>query len=173
MFLVIKRLLIIGVTWSVFAAITLVMIFLGVFMVGIALKLYGRQSNQWPKLFWPWGNDEEGYPAWTDVGPYRWYAIRNKANNMRFAFLKEPKVVRAFGSLNMEAAGFKWRYRYGGWMDSFRLTWGKAKPKKGKNELYVGFKIGSSVPGLWWTAQLRPAWLILVPIVLVWIYRAL
>lgn len=170
------RLAIVTVVWPIFAVISLALRLLGLIVVPIALALKGRHSNNWPKVFWLWGNDEEGCPKWwlelaedkwyTKAFPcFWWYAIRNAVNNFRFTFLKEPDTLHEISSGDVERdPGFQWRYRYGGWMDSLRITWGDVHPQDGKDEIYLGFKIGSSIGGVSFTAQARPLYFGVVPL---------
>lgn len=160
------------IQWTILFVLFGVGILLGFFIVvPIAIRF-----KEWPKWAWPWGNDQEGYPNWfvqkaakswyRKYWPkFHWYAIENPFNNIRF-LIKEPKNVKTFpekanwdyGMDYMELDGFKWRYRYGGWKDSLRLTFGKQR-KEGKNhEIYIGPKIGSSTPGVGFAASWRPAW---------------
>jgi hypothetical protein len=142
------------VNWTVFAAVKLTLVVIGLVAVKMALR-HGLDSDFWPSRYWLWGNEEEGYPAWSPVSPYKWYAIRNPVNNLRLLF-HEPRFLTVLGTPNMDTTpGLQWRYAYGGWKDSFRVTWGKVRPFKGKKEFYIGWKIGSNVPGVGFTLQLR------------------
>lgn len=75
--------------------------------------------------------------------------------------------------------GFQWRYRYSvverpgsfdvpdGKYVSFRMTWGKPKPKKGKNEFYIGWTMNEKDYMRLTFFQFRPV-LLLVGII-VWL----
>ena len=53
-------------------------------------------------------------------------------------------------------------------MDSIRITWGEVDPHDGKKEVYLGWKLnGDEVEGTAFTTQVRPLWLILIPL-LIW-----
>lgn len=136
-------------------------------------------EHHWPNnIFWLWGNDEEGVPDWwlgrAADGEYGklaswfprfwWLAIRNPVNNSRFLFkdtkdygmvtnwgLVEPMEAPQMVNLNRRMA---FAYRWSGWKSGYRRVWlGK---KSGKySEVWIGFKLGSSVPGLGFAMQLR------------------
>jgi hypothetical protein len=75
---------------------------------------------------------ESGDLSWRNI------AIRNGCHNM---FTVPQPDFHSWGDEDMEAAGFKYRYRravYGDYV-SFRMTWGAARPVKGKREFYVGW----------------------------------
>ena len=170
--------------WFILALFTLGGIILGLFIVPYAIR-----QDEWPKWAWLWGNDEEGYPDWfakkaanswyrKHWPKFHWYAIENPFNNLRY-LLDEPANVTTlpkkanwdYGMDYMELGGFKWRYRYGGWKDSLRLTFGKQDPKGKRHEIYIGPKIGSKTPGVGIAMSWRPAWqpiLLIATLYLVW-----
>jgi len=110
-----------------------------------------------------------------DATDLSWYNIawRNGVHNM---YNREMPVWKEAASntkdLTLENEdGFQWRLRVSedGEYVSFRVSWGKIKPKKGKNEFYVGWVMNEDAEYMRLTFfQLRPAWFILIPIVLVW-----
>jgi len=151
--------------WLLFIVLKLVAVLIGLFAVIVAIKVYGYQSRLWPKWLWLWGNDEEELPLWwmnkakdenwfiRRYAAWWWYAVRNPVNNHRFLF-EEPQEYTQYGDKEVDITP-GWRYRHAGWMDSFRVTWGKLKVGKGLHEFYIGWKIGSSTPGVGFTFQWR------------------
>lgn len=108
----ILRLLVAVPVWLVFLFVKVVtVVVVGPFAVAVAL-LFGRDSRNWPGIFWLWGNDEEGCPDWwlayaerrdtrlrtagfaertsariaAKIPVWWWYAVRNPVNNMRYIF---------------------------------------------------------------------------------------
>lgn len=65
-------------------------------------------------------------------------AFRNGAHN---ATAKKTPAFTSHGDTDMEAEGFKKRYRKSvdGRYVSFRMTWGKPHQTKGKKEFYIGW----------------------------------
>jgi len=102
-----------------------------------------------------WGNSD-GIESWYTGSKFWWYAIRNPANNVRL-LVKRPDQYTTLGETDLESRdGLQWTYRYSGWLDCFRVTWGKQRPHKGKREFYIGWKLGNdSVEGIAFTVQLR------------------
>jgi hypothetical protein len=149
------------VQWASCIVFKVALIVLGLIAVPIALAF-----KEWPKILWLWGNDEEGCPDWwlnmekpkvKDIFPrWWWYVIRNPINNFRFLF-DEPENVKTYGEDELESkTGFQWRYRHSTFLDSFRCTWGEPRKSEGKREFYIGWKLGSSVPGLGFAFSFRP-----------------
>lgn len=83
-----------------------------------------------------WGN------SWTDDFSYWNSGWRNGAHN---AFRKPQVPFEELSNSQDETLekleGFQWRYRksLGGRYVSFRCTWGKPRPQKGKREFYIGW----------------------------------
>lgn len=145
--------------------------FLGVVFVPIAIATRGQQSEDWPFIFWLWGNDEEGCPDWwfrvaenkggfiAKFPAFWWYAVRNPVNNRRFIFKdREAKIDGWEGPMeaqNLIDAGVKsaTRWAYSGFFAGYRRVWLKKDNKYG--EFWIGWKVGSTVPGLAFTMQLR------------------
>ena len=129
---------------------------MGLVIVPIALRF-----KKWPKVFWLWGNDEEGCPDWWDGSCYEWYATRNSVNNHRFLFKDRPATLSGnWGSGRMEAQDLlnkgvrsANRWATNGIFAGYRRVWLK-KPGK-YSEYWIGWKVGSGVPGMGFTAQLR------------------
>ena len=134
-------------------------------------------------MLWLWHNAEGSAPAWfyrkalDASGPmfwwpdWWWYAIRNPVNNMRFIFEdREANSITnwdvvAFAQdrpkISMEAekmieAGQKVAYRWmwSGLFAGYRRVWLNAGNET-YNEIWIGWKLGSDVPGLGFTLQLR------------------
>ena len=63
------------------------------------------------------------------------------------ARMEAPDMIR-FGDR------FFWRWRWSGWKDGFRCVWVYSEKRYG--EFYIGFKLGSSVPGLGFALRFRP-----------------
>ena len=154
--------------WFVSGLAFLILIVIGFFVVAIALKR-GADMAKLPV----WGNREHPEPPdWFRLKnrPFPnwwWFAIRNPVNNLRY-YVSEPKPERLreyFGTVQeidigiadpMEQPGWRWRYRYSIFLDSFRCTWGPARGVEGKREFYIGWKIGSSTPGVGFAFSPRP-----------------
>lgn len=151
-----KRLAIIVLTWPFLILLNVVLFLAGLIVVAVALAVKADMTK-----LWLWGNPNG--LEWWKGSPYWWYAIRNPVNKLRLWF-NEPEFV-TLGDADPDASdGFHWRYRYGGLMDGLRVTWGK----RGENEIYIGWKLnGDSVEGTAFTTQVRPLWLILIPL-LIW-----
>lgn len=81
-------------------------------------------------------------------------AVRNGAHN---STSKKTPAFRSSGDEDMEAAGFKKRYRESldGRYVSFRMTWGKARPE-GKKEFYIGWTMNDREYMRLTFFQLRP-----------------
>lgn len=147
-------------SWIPMFLIKLVLVLLGLVVVPIALK-----SDEWPKWAWLWHNAEEGSPDWWKGSDFWWYAVRNPVNNFRFLF-KEPllddiKVDTDWTTnANMEAQQLidhqrtsVYRWMYSGPFAGYRKIWIHKNDKY--SEVWFGWKVGSSVPGMGMTAQVR------------------
>ena len=195
-------------SWIIIGILTLVPLGFGLIIVGLAIALKGQQSDRWPRIFWLWGNDEEGCPKWwitrtrnmlilKTSGLYGiklwfkqlpnilakkypawwWYAVRNPLNNMRFGFKdREAKIESNWGLIQkstdkMEAAwmlidgqqmAYRWAWNgmFAGyrriWLHDFKLDFSTGTyTASSYSEYWVGWKVGSSVPGMGLTAQIR------------------
>jgi len=157
-------------TWIVTIPFILALIIAGLVLVPFALG-YEKLFKRWPKLLWLWGNDEEGCPDWwlnmdkpkvKDVFPcWWWYAIRNPVNNMRFLF-DDDKPFHTYGWIqeSMEAHDLleqkvrkAWRWRFRGVLCGYRRVW--LNDNGHYSEFWIGWKVGSKVPGLGFATQLR------------------
>jgi len=107
-----------------------------------------------------YGPEGEGWSPWRLRFAYM--AIRNPVNNHRFLFedvtsWRVSGDARAFDTEGSDlvrlgihsAAG----WRYTGWIAGFKRTWLNSSSKY--SEFYIGWKVGSGVPGLGFTFQLR------------------
>lgn len=99
---------------------------------------------------------------------YWWYSVRNPANNMRYWFKDVPasRTRAAFDPVSwppevqmephqMESRGYSTlsRWSWCGWKSGYRkVTLLGGKKYK---ELWIGFKVGSAVPGCGFTFQNR------------------
>ena len=70
--------------------------------------------------------------SWKNIG------FRNSLHNF---YTKATPAFTSHGDEDMEAEGFKKRYRKSvdGRYVSFRMTWGKPNKSKGKKEFYIGW----------------------------------
>lgn len=97
-------------------------------------------------------------------------AFRNGVHNM---YTRPMPVFHTWGNTEDETLeklkGFQWRRRESvdGKYVSFRMTWGKPS-NKGKNEFYIGWTMNEKDYMRLTFFQLRPAWLILIPLGLIY-----
>lgn len=162
-------------SWIPVAIIKIALALLGLFVIPIAL-----QFEKWPKLFWLWDN-QEGVPEWWKNNSQNkwytrywhrwwWYAVRNPVNNAQFIFDDPGEVnVRTNWSIakNMEAPQMietsqrvAYMWRWSGPFASYRRVWITKWPtmseSEGKySEIWFGWKVGSNVPGMGFTMQVR------------------
>jgi hypothetical protein len=149
---------------------------LGLIMVPICL---GTVDGEFTGLFWLWGNDEEGCPEWWleraadgKAGKvaqwfprFWWYAIRNPVNNSRFIF-KEPKriVINYHGNWRLQmpmepqqlldaGQGMAYLWRAAGPFAGYRRVWLNGDDRY--SEVWIGWKVGSLVPGMGFATQVR------------------
>ena len=140
---------------------------LGAFLV-VPLALLFKADM---KKLWLWGNAEEGCPDWwlkmdkpaiKDVFPrWWWFVIRNPLNNMRYMFDDSEKFdTYGWQQDSMEAhdliaaditSASRWRRR--GKLASYRRVW--LNDIDTYSEFWIGWKVGSTVPGLGFATQLR------------------
>ena len=150
------------VIWAVFISIKLVLVAAGIIAVPLSFVA--------PKLFWLYGNDEPGFrnEDFDDTKSLLWDRIaRNPVGNLKYLLEKifgDPDEFNQWGVAKHEKGTpdpmelgdkIQWRARQSGLLTSARLTWGEPS-NKGKNEVYFGFKLGSSVPGIGFATQVRP-----------------
>lgn len=106
---------------------------------------------------------EKGDTSWY------WCAFRNGCHNM---YTKPMPSYYSKGNTNdmtlEKLDGFQWRYRRSldGEYVSFRMTWGAPDKRKGKDEFYVGWTMNDEDYMRLTFFQLRPAWILLIPIAL-------
>lgn len=156
------------VQWTFWGAVKFVLFLIGIPAVFLSLLGDGRTAT--PKMWRMWAQIDhynltriDGRTAninnWSFWKKYWWFAFRNPVGGMSSWFdAPVPSEIKQRGSIDESQPGFQWRYRYSGWFDSFRIAWGDPDPSKGKNEFYVGWKLGSSSP-FKFTAQVRPVWI--------------
>jgi len=155
------------ISWIPVMVIHIILILLGLIIVPIAIKL------RWPKVFWLWYNNEEGYPLWAvnrGISEFNWFAIRNPVNNFRFIFSDRKAAISGnWTEDRMEAQDLidrnmrrAYRWSYNGLFAGYRKVWITARPSHmplgvpGEySELWIGWKVGSTVPGMGFTLQYR------------------
>lgn len=171
----IKKLLYIA-SWALFIPIYVLLFLIGLPVTYLMVKR-DHQSSHWPKWAWLWGNDEEGYPVWAaqrNIEPWHWYAIRNPVNNLRYVFKdREANWSGNWTSEVMEARELlenntdkAYRWAWNGLFAGFRIVWLNGYWEQmingeldcgadSYNEFWIGWKVGSTVPGMGFTLQLR------------------
>ena len=170
-------------SWIIVLPVYALLVLMGLFIVPIGLLLRSwegtRRSTFWPELFWLWGNDEDQYsPHWhgdTWWKDFIWLAIRNPVGNFKFLFKdREANWSGNWVSPVMEAqelldnnTSYAYRWAYNGLFAGFRIVWMndyKDMPMRDHtvksfaesyNEFWIGWKVGSAVPGMGFTLQLR------------------
>lgn len=165
-------------SWIPIFLIKLGLVILGLFFIPLFLinrdqKKYELDGRYFSSMWGLWDNVEEGCPEWwlkmdkpwyKDLFPrWWWFAIRNPVNGFRFIFKDvEWKSVNVEGWPNrqMEAQDLldheiksisRWTYK--GPFAGYRKIW-LTKPGK-YSEVWFGWKVGSDVPGLGFTTQIR------------------
>jgi hypothetical protein len=143
-------------------------------IVGLVVVPFGIALD-WPKLLWLWGNDEDGCPAWwLEVARNKhwlirhfprwwWFAVRNPVNNSRFILddtgprhivtnwrTTEAMEAAELLAVNQRVAR-RWVWR--GMLAGYRRVWLNGNGRY--SELWIGWKLGSAVPGLGFAMQLR------------------
>ena len=135
-------------------------------LIVVAAVSHMKSSDEWPKLFWLWANDEDPVtPVWA-MGRsrwwsnYKWFALRNAVANHKYLLKDEGEYQQWGYTGEMESrpvieAGLtrvvRWRQR--GWQFSYRMI--EILSNTEYRERYIGWKIGSSVPGLGFALQNR------------------
>jgi len=113
------------IVWPLYILIRIPLIILGLIITPINIWYY-EAKGKW--LFWLWGNDENGlsdtfytdkygHNFWTY---YKWLALRNPANNMRFAkylncYLPDVSEYGFYGASNVwvkKSEGFDGKFKY-------------------------------------------------------------
>jgi len=164
--------------WPVAVAIHVVLFLLGgIVFVPFCLLVYKNNSMYWPSFINSiWGNDAQPNPTkikwymanvnrkggWRKKYPsYNWFAVRNKAANLRHYF-QDPDYEDLFiatsydhEKFNVESAakthGSAWRFLACGWKASFRWVSHNNGTANPPSEFYIGWKLNSSTPGLGFT----------------------
>lgn len=159
-------------SWIPVAVIKLILVILGLITVPLAIQFSGGKHEDWPDIFWIWGN-EKGVPEWwlmlsqsenivaRTFPNWWWYAIRNPVNNARFIFKdRPPNISGNWVPISMEVRdmlttgrGMAYRWSYNGPFAGFRRVWINSSDKY--SEVWFGWKLGSTVPGLGFTMQVR------------------
>jgi len=166
-----------AISWIPVAIFHIITILLGLIVVPYCLMAIGKSGTdyEWPDFFWLWYNDEEGCPEWWLVRAtnmnwfikrfprFWWFAVRNPVNNFRYIFEDRMPIQREsnWGPLkpmeasNMLARGQQMAYRWvaNKWFSGYRRVWLKGITHY--SEIWIGWKIGSNVPGMGFTLQIR------------------
>ena len=145
-------------------------------------KKFDEKGRYFPKVFFIWDNKEEGYPDWwpkyierqvpDSTGEkivqflrerfprFWWFAVRNSANGFRFIFKDREAKYDGWQKNEMEAhdlieAGVTeaTRWAYSGPFAGYRKVTLEGDNKY--SEFWIGWKVGSSVPGMGLTLQRR------------------
>ena len=142
----------------------------GLFIVPVGLIFCEGNYKDWADIFWLWGNDEDGLgpesfkPKWPRyLARWWWLSVRNPVNNSRYLFKDtedyKEKTNWPHGD-PMEAQQMKqhgrhsvYRWRRKSWKVGYRKVW-LTSPYK-YSEIWIGWKLGSSVPGLGFSLQFR------------------
>lgn len=159
------------VSWIAPALVKLALVILGLVVVALAIVAYGHDSDDWPKFLGPWANRENASaPQWfagkrpSFRKSWVWFAIRNPANGMRYWFKDRtdlhtdtnwpgdgtPMEARQMLARRVRVA---WRWRWSGPFAGYRRVW--INDNGHYSEIWFGWKIGSGVPGLGFTSQVR------------------
>jgi len=161
-------------SWLPVIAVKLVLILLGLVAVPLMLAIHDV-DGKWPSRgdwLWLWGNDEEGCPDWwlrmaetkggfiARVPRWWWFAVRNPVGNHRFLLRdREAAYSGNWATRDMEAqdlirAGITsaWRWAYNGVFAGYRKVWLSGDTY---SEFWIGWKVGSRVPGMGFALQWR------------------
>lgn len=146
---------------------------IGMGFVFVPLGLALSEEGEWPKLLWPWYNDEDdpriARMNWWHIDQqsegwfrrtfpnFNWLARRNPFNNMRYMF-KERKA-HTYGNWGEEFItpkmvrdkGMKMAYRWvwSGWLSSYRRITIISQTEY--TDLWIGFKLNHPTPGVGFT----------------------
>lgn len=168
------------ISWSPALAAKAILWFIGLFVVAYCVRK-NDQSTNWPNWAELWGNLEEGYPIKSGVSAWWWYAMRNPVNNSRYIFKDRVPEIETNWEIEHEfdfpeylpmepgEMAERWqmmayRWAWSGPFAGYRRVW-IHKPKtidddfvirpKKYSEFWIGWKVGSKVPGMGLTLQLR------------------
>jgi len=166
-----KKLLYI-LSWIPVAIFHIATMLMGLIIVPIAIHLSEGKKEQWPDIFWLWGNDEEFIPKWWLIRAkeqnwlikrfprFWWFAIRNPVNNFRYIFKDRKAKIEGWAPQNMEAIDIvAWkvdeahRWAYNGPFAGYCKIW--LNNNGTYSEFWIGWKVGSTIPGMGFTMQLR------------------
>lgn len=166
----------------------------GLVIVPVAIHLSEGKKEQWPDLFWLWGNDEEFVPEWWLIRArtleyydddkwyekvniwlikkfprFWWFAVRNPVNNFRYIFKDriatydtnwDQTIPMEAPQMLAKGQQMAYRWAYNGVFAGYRRVWLTGTDGDGSypkySEIWVGWKVGSTVPGMGFTTQYRP-----------------
>ena len=146
-----------------------VVAWLRVILLGV-LKLVAKVLAPIAVLF----VDRKNHPIWgvSDATDLSWWntGVRNGVHNMTERPQVEFDVLSNSDDETLETLpGFQWRYCWS--LDeryvSFRMVWGEPRQGKGKREFYIGWTMNDTPTMRLTFFQLRPASLLLIPVVLI------
>lgn len=165
-----------ALSWVPMIFVKVFLALLGLIMVPVCL---GIKKGNFSGMFWLWGNDEEGCPGCPEWWLTRcangeenkvaewfprfwWYAVRNPVNNFRFLFEDRAAAYSGnwFTDLPMEAqqlldagqdSAYMWAYN--GPFAGYRKVWLHGRTHY--SEIWIGWKVGSVVPGMGFAMQYR------------------
>ncbi len=166
-------------SWIPVGLIRIFLVLMGLIIVPVVIGIGAANKERWPEIFWLWGNKQEDPPFWWTeraklLPTFRWYAIRNPVNNLRYIF-KDPDIVYRESNWdrnkNMEARpmlrtrqAMAYRWMWSGPFAGYRRVWlnnysvnmaTKIASADSYSEIWFGWKVGSKVPGLGFTTQVR------------------
>jgi hypothetical protein len=142
--------------WIPLLAIKLALVILGLVVVPIALLMKADM-----KTLPIWGN-REGVLSFCKGTDFWSYAITNPVNNLRYLFDEpiyqeesnwHPELQMEAPEMIVAGRAMAYRYRWSGWMSGYRRVWLNSNDRY--SEFWIGWKLGSGVPGLGFTSQLR------------------
>jgi hypothetical protein len=164
-------------SWILFMPIHLLLMLIGLIVVPLALLFKADMQNL--PLY---GNREEACPLWwvrmakkkggfiAKFYRFWWFAIRNPVNNFRYLF--DDREAYVSGNWHMEvmeayemmmASRIRtYRWAYNGAFAGYRCVWleppyvlGIPMAEMYYGEFWIGWKVGSKVPGMGFTLQYR------------------
>jgi hypothetical protein len=160
-------------SWALVAGPMVLLVLAGFFIIPFMILFSNNDTyNEGVPKWFPWGNYEEGCPRWwlrADKEWYKavfprwwWFAIRNPLNNTRYWFKdRTPKYDTNWDqSIPMEAQQMinlgvqdAYRWAYNGAFAGWRRVW--LEEDGTYSERWFGWKVGSKIDGLGFTAQNR------------------
>lgn len=164
-------------SWIPALAVKFVLWVIGLFVIPFALlfgsqEKFEKEGRFFPKVFFLWDNKEEGLPDyWIRAAENKhivaktfpkwwWFANRNPVNGMRYIFKDREATYVGWPGEPMEAndlieAGVTEasRWAYNGAFAGYRTV--KLEGNDEYSEFWIGWKVGSRVPGMGLTLQRR------------------